>query len=118
MKVLGVHHVSINVSDVQKSLEFYTSVLGLSVRGDRPNFSFDGAWLDIGGQQVHLIQGEVPPYCGQHFAVEVADMDVVIEELRGRGLEVTDPRPVARNRQAFLFDPDGNQVELQEVASS
>ena len=42
---LGVHHVSINVRDTAESVSFYTEVLGLIERNDRPEFSFDGAWL-------------------------------------------------------------------------
>jgi catechol 2,3-dioxygenase-like lactoylglutathione lyase family enzyme len=114
MRPTALHHVSINVSDADAALEFYTSVLGLTKRDDRPGFSFDGAWLDAGGQQVHLIAGDVPPACGQHFALAVADLDDVVAELRGRGVSVTDPVPVGPGRQAFLDDPCGNRVELQE----
>ena len=45
MGLVGIHHVSINVDDVDAALAFYVNVLGLSVRRDRPEFSFGGAWL-------------------------------------------------------------------------
>jgi len=106
--------VSINVSDPAAALEFYTSVLGLTERGDRPDFSFDGAWLDAGTEQVHLIEGDVPAACGQHFALAVEDLDAVVFELRAKGVRVTDPVPVGAGRQSFLDDPCGNRVELQE----
>jgi catechol 2,3-dioxygenase-like lactoylglutathione lyase family enzyme len=115
MKPLAVHHVSINVDDVDAAMRFYVDALGLTPRSDRPAFSFGGAWLDIGGQQVHLIEAAVPPDQGQHFAIQVADLDATVAELRGRGLDVTDPKPVAHNRQAFVNDPAGNLVELHEV---
>ena len=60
MRPLAVHHVSINVDDVEAALAFYTDLLGLSLRTDRPDFGFGGAWLDAGGQQVHLIEGSPP----------------------------------------------------------
>jgi catechol 2,3-dioxygenase-like lactoylglutathione lyase family enzyme len=113
---LGVHHVSINVRDAAESLEFYTGVLGLTARTDRPDFPFAGAWLDIGGQQVHLIEGEVPNACGQHVAIEVDDLDAAVAELRERGVEVRDPSRVGAARQTFLFDPCGNMIELHEPA--
>jgi catechol 2,3-dioxygenase-like lactoylglutathione lyase family enzyme len=116
VKPLGVHHVSINVRDAAESIAFYTDVLGLTQRTDRPDFSFGGAWLDIGGQQVHLIEGSVPDAHGQHFAVEVADLDAVVAELRDRDLDVADPKPVGAARQTFVFDPSGNMVELHEPA--
>ena len=114
MQPLGVHHVSINVSDVAASVAFYTEVLGLRRRTDRPEFGFDGAWLDVGEQQVHLIHHQVPGNLGQHFAIRVADIDAAVAELRGKGVEVRGPVPVGTGRQAFLSDPAGNLVELNQ----
>jgi catechol 2,3-dioxygenase-like lactoylglutathione lyase family enzyme len=113
---LAIHHVSINVSDVDAALRFYVDVLGLTPRTDRPNFGFGGAWLDAGGQQVHLIEAPVPASQGQHFAVLVADLDATVAELRERGLDVSDPKPVATSLQTFVTDPSGNLVELHQVA--
>lgn len=115
MEPICVHHVSINVSDVERATAFYVDRLGFGVRSDRPDFGFPGAWLDAGAQQLHLIQGEVPARLGQHFAVQVADLDAVVSELRSAGIEVGDPSPVGHSRQAFVDDPDGNTVELHEV---
>lgn len=118
MKPVAVHHVSINVSDVEAARRFYTDVMGMTERTDRPDFGFGGAWLDAGGQQVHLIQGGVPEAKGQHFAVQVDDMAAAVAELRGRQVEVSDPVPVATNLQAFLHDPSGNMIELHEVGGA
>jgi len=115
---LAVHHVSINVDDVDAAIEFYTKTLGLTKRPDRPDFGFGGAWLDAGGQQVHLIEGEPPPSKGQHFALQVADLDGAVAELRSAGLKVSDPSPVGTSRQSFLRDPSGNQIELHQPASA
>jgi glyoxylase I family protein len=118
MQPLAVHHVSINVTDVDAALAFYTGVLGLRPRKDRPDFGFGGAWLDVGGQQVHLIEGTTPPGHGQHFALLVGDLDATVAELRHGGVEVTDPRPVGTSRQAFLSDPSGNLIELHQAAQA
>jgi catechol 2,3-dioxygenase-like lactoylglutathione lyase family enzyme len=114
----AVHHVSINVSDVDAALAFYVDRLGLVQRTDRPDFGFPGAWLDAGNQQVHLIEGGAPANVGQHFALQVADIDAAIAELRDAGVEVTDAFPVGTGRQAFLSDPAGNGIELHQAASS
>jgi glyoxylase I family protein len=114
MEPLGVHHVSINVRDAAESLEFYTGVLGLRERADRPDFRFAGAWLDLGDQQVHLIEASPPADQGQHFAIRVADLDAAVAELRERGIEVSDPSPVGGARQCFLHDPSDNRIELHE----
>jgi glyoxylase I family protein len=113
MEPIGVHHVSVNVIDVEEALSFYTGTLGLKQRSDRPNFGFGGAWLDAGdGQQVHLIEAPVPPDLGQHLALGVADLSATVTELRDGGLEVTDPIEVGPGYQAFLHDPAGNTIEL------
>jgi catechol 2,3-dioxygenase-like lactoylglutathione lyase family enzyme len=116
MKPVGVHHVSINVADVAASVAFYET-LGLTARTDRPDFGFAGAWLNAGAQQVHLIAGPVPNGVGQHFALQFADLDDVIAELRSSGLQVSDAMTVGSGRQAFVNDPSGNLVELHQTAS-
>lgn len=115
MQPVAVHHVSINVTDAEASIPFYTDVLGGTVRDDRPDFGFAGAWIDLGATQVHLIEAEVPPNNGQHFAVLVTDIDGAVADLRGRGVTVGDPVVVGPGRQAFIEDPDGNAIEIHQV---
>jgi glyoxylase I family protein len=110
----GVHHVSVNVADLDAALAFYAGTLGLRPREDRPDLGIDGAWLDAGSQQVHLIAAPVPPDRGQHFALAVADLDATVAELRAGGLDVGDPSPVGTGRQAFVHDPSGNTIELHQ----
>lgn len=114
MQPTGVHHVSINVTDVDEAVRFYTEVLGLRMRDDRPDLGIGGAWLDAGGQQVHLIESPVPAGLGQHFAIRVDDLAAVVAELRARAVEVSDPSPIATSLQSFLTDPSGNLVELHQ----
>ncbi len=115
MLPLAVHHVSINVPDVDAAVAFYTEVLGGTVRDDRPDFGFAGAWIGLGDNQVHLLGAATPPVLGQHFAIRVADLDGVVSELRGKGIDIADPSPVGPGRQTFLSDPAGNTVELYEL---
>ncbi len=118
MKPCAVHHVSINVDDVDAALAFYTGRLGLEPRTDRPDFDFPGAWLDAGGQQVHLIGSDPPTQRGQHFALQVEDLEAAITELRQEGIKVSDAVAVGTSRQAFLKDPAGNRIELHQVGAS
>lgn len=117
MQPLGIHHVSINVTDVAAAERFYVDVLGLTRRTDRPDFGFGGAWLDAGGQQLHLLEAEPPAASGQHLALLVDDLAGVVAELREHGVAVGDPSPVGTGQQAFLRDPSGNQVELHQAGS-
>ena len=113
----GIHHVSLNVSDTERSLAFYRDTLGLAPV-PRPAFAFAGAWLDAGdGRQVHLIEtADVPPDLGQHIAFRVAELEAAIGRIRDAGYQIGDAKPVADTtiRQAFGFDPDGNRVELTQ----
>ncbi len=118
MDPLSIHHVSINVPDVAEGVDFYTRILGGVVRDDRPDLGLAGAWIDMGAQQVHLIEAPVPPNMGQHFAIRVGDLGDVVRELRAKGLSVGDPMTVGANRQTFINDPAGNVVELHQVAGA
>ena len=89
-----VHHVSINVIDVEAAVAFYRDVLELPVL-DRPPFDFAGAWFGLGEQQLHLIEvSDFTAPVGQHFAVQVGDIDATIAVLNERGVRVSiEPRP-------------------------
>ncbi|MGP0031891.1 MAG: VOC family protein [Acidimicrobiales bacterium] len=111
----GIDHVALNVTDVPAAIAFYTDTLGLTQRDDRPDFGIDGAWLDAGEQQVHLIELPAPSNLGQHFALLYDDLGDVVESLRARGVDVSDPSPSSPGRrQAFLSDPWGNAIELHQ----
>lgn len=116
MRTSGVHHVAICVDDLDRALEFYVDRLGFPVRADRPDLGdLAGAWLDAGAAQIHLMVLPMPDGRGQHFALGVADLDGTIAELRDRGIEVHGPYEMEGVcRQAFLHDPAGNQVELNQ----
>jgi glyoxylase I family protein len=111
VKITALHHVNINVSDLDTSIGFYTGVLGLNMRKDRP-VEPPGAWLNVGGQQLHLSVGEPPEPNGQHFAVEVDDIDDLARRLHEAGIEVEkvgSGDPV----QIVVSDPSGNRIELR-----
>jgi catechol 2,3-dioxygenase-like lactoylglutathione lyase family enzyme len=115
MSLTGLHHVQINVPDVSAAVAFY-ELLGMRRRPDRPDIGVDGAWLDVGEQQIHLIEAQVPSDLGQHFALEVDDLDAMIASLRDRGVEVREPSPLGEGlpRQTSIHDPAGNRIELRE----
>ena len=111
----GIDHVALNVLDVPAALAFYTEVLGLTQRDDRPDFGIAGAWLNAGDQQVHLIELPPPNGMGQHFALLYEDIGAVVERLRAQGITVSDPAASSPGRrQAFLNDPWGNSIELHQ----
>jgi catechol 2,3-dioxygenase-like lactoylglutathione lyase family enzyme len=117
MALIGLHHVQVNVPDVEAGVAFYAR-LGLRLRDDRPDIGVEGAWLDAGAQQLHLVKAIAPSDFGQHFALEVTNLDAVIHQLRTLGVTVREPRSLGPGlpRQTATHDPAGNRVELREPA--
>ena len=110
----ALDHVALNVTDVPAAITFYTEVMGLTQNFSRPDFGFPGAWFDAGeGQMVHLIEAQVPPNMGQHFALLYDSVEDAVAYLREQGLKVTDPVVNGAGRhQAFMSDPWGNGIEI------
>lgn len=118
MTVRSIHHVSLVIADTARALRFYHELLGLTVIA-RPDLGFPGAWLDVGGQQIHLLETpNVDPVEGRperlgrdrHVAFLVADLEAVARRLHAAGVVFSRSRS---GRQAiFCRDPDGNGVEL------
>jgi glyoxylase I family protein len=117
MTHVSLHHVAVNVDDLESAVAFYVGELGLSVRDDRPELLADGRWLNAGAGQIHLSIGPVAPDTGQHLALLVDDLDAAVARLRDRGLEISTPVPIGTGRQSFLHDPAGNRVELQQATA-
>lgn len=113
MKPAGVHHVAVCVADVEQGLAFYRDVLGM-MQLPRPDLG-PGYWLDAGGQQVHLMESETPQPGANHFAIRVDDIDAAVSDLQEHGVEVQRmPFIAGAGHQAFLHDPFGNLLELNQ----
>jgi len=125
--VSGYAHVNICVTDVDHARDFYEKKLGLAVL-PRPDFggSFGGLWFRLGESQLHLSSVKsMPDWNGAvpHMALYIptAEFESTVEEFRSRGVEFfMDIRqredfgvPV---KTAFCRDPDGNVIELTDVA--
>ena len=120
--VCGIHHSSIIVSDVEKSVAFYSQVLGLTVDSTRPNLGYPGAWLQVGDQQIHLLELDNPdPVKGRpghggrdrHIALAVRSLDDVVVALFKEGCNFTLSK--SGRKALFLRDPDANAIEVIEV---
>lgn len=116
MDVRGLHHVNVNVASLEESLGFYVDRLGFTVRPDRPDFPFAGAWLQMGEHQIHLVVSDdftVDPR--QHFALAVDDIEACAAHLDAMGVEYRGPLGIpGAGRQIFLKDPSGNRIELNQ----
>ncbi len=119
MKIIELLHSSILVSDLSRSRKFYEGVLKLIPSSKRPGMSFDGAWYEIGAQQIHLLVLPNPdPVTGRpehggrdrHIALGVDDLDALKLSLDQAGI----PYTMSRSGRPALFcrDPDGNALEF------
>jgi catechol 2,3-dioxygenase-like lactoylglutathione lyase family enzyme len=117
-----LHHVSLCVSDLARARAFYRDVLGLEEL-PRPDLGIPGAWLSVGGDlKLHLIENPERAPAGAdrrlsiadpHFALWTGDVPSLVDELRGKGLEVLENKHrTVSFQQAYLKDPDGNMVEF------
>lgn len=114
MRHSGVHHVSVNVDDVETTRAFYVATLGFT-EIDRPDLGIGGCWLQMGPQELHLIELPLPAGDGPHFALGVDDIETAVAELRGKGVEISDIASIEGVcRQAFFHDPAGNRIELNQ----
>jgi catechol 2,3-dioxygenase-like lactoylglutathione lyase family enzyme len=119
MKITAFHHASIMVSDMELARPFYEGILGLAPSARRPAMGFDGAWYDIGDQQIHLLALPSPEFGlpkpehggrDRHVALRVADLDAIKADLERAGI----PYTLSRSGRPAVFcrDPDGNAYEL------
>jgi glyoxylase I family protein len=113
MRLTGIHHVSILVTDMERAAAFYRDSLGLPEVVRPSNFVTPVRWFELGQQQVHLIPSERPDSeSPRHFAVHVEDCDAARETLAARGVPIQETVPIAGAKRFFITDPDGNHLEI------
>ncbi len=117
IEILDLNHVALAVSDVPRSIKFYEEVVCLKQK-PRPAFDFDGAWFALGDtRELHLLEGlktEVHEHPrGDHFAMEVSDIDACQRHLEEKGANIVNinVRPDGA-RQIFFEDPDKHILEF------
>ena len=129
LSIKTIHHVSLPVTDLERSKRFYAEVLTLQ-EITRPPFTFPGAWYLLGDRHLHLIVGEHPTFrAGKeidshdiHFAIRVDSYRQALDHLRSKGYSVHAEDPLKRTKenpigtagfpQIFVLDPDRNVIEI------
>ncbi len=121
MQVLELHHFSVIISNLKKSLAFYTNVLNLEVDSSRPDLGYLGAWLKVGVGQIHLLKLENPDTVSgrpehvghdRHIALTISNFDELLLILESHEIKFTKSR--SGRKAVFFRDPDGNGIECIE----
>ncbi len=113
-------HISINVSDVTRSIEFYRKLLGIEPLKVRTGY----AKFDVQNPPLNLAMNEVPVGEGRlsrlsHLGIQVASTEAVLaikERLEAVGLSTRDEMQTsccyAVQDKIWVSDPDGNEWEV------
>ena len=119
-------HTMIRVGDLEKSINFYTEILGMKLlrQKDYPDGKFSLAFVGYGNEQDNSVieltyNWDTDSYdLGSgfgHLAIEVDDVYAAAEKIRDQGGKIIrEPGPMNAGTTiiAFVEDPDGYQIEL------
>jgi lactoylglutathione lyase len=124
MKIL---HTCLNVSNLDKSIKFYSERLGLKfisrreIKQNNAEIAFlkdeDGAAIELTHWRDKKTLTEGDNF--DHIAFEVEDVEATVNELRSHGVTIAmEPFSLqgSSSKIAFIKDPDGNWLELIQAA--
>lgn len=127
---MRILHTMLRVGDLQRSIDFYTQVIGMRLlrTSDNPEYQYKLAFLGFGSNPEHaeleltynygVNQYDMGTAYG-HIALGVPDAAAAVERIRAAGGKVTrEAGPVKGGTTviAFVEDPDGYKIELIESA--
>jgi lactoylglutathione lyase len=125
---MRILHTMLRVGDLQRSIDFYTKVLGMKLlrTSDNPEYKYTLAFVGYGNNPEHA-ELELTYNYGTdkyemgnaygHIAISADDIYAACDSVRENGGNVTrEPGPVKGGRTviAFVTDPDGYKIELIE----
>ena len=106
MKILCVDHIGIAASSIDKSVNFYTQMLGLELVGTEEvtEQKVLTAFLPVGESEIEILESTAPDgpiarYISksgegiQHIALRVDDIEAALEELKNKGVRLIDETP-------------------------
>jgi len=123
---MRILHTMLRVGDLERSIAFYSNVLGMKLlrRKDYPAGEFTLAFIGYGDETDNTVleltynwgrdQYELGTAFG-HIALEVPDVYAACEKMRAAGGKIirdAGPMNAGTTIIAFLEDPDGYQIEL------
>jgi len=127
VSIKAVAHFSIPVSDIAKSTQFYTEIVGCRHLSTVPSGQM--AFLDAAGTCLILVERNPPinpvaeNHGGVHHAFTIAheDYEKALDHLRAHGVEITFEEDrqggVLNGPRAYFHDPDGTVLEFIDLTS-
>ncbi len=113
LTITQIDHVSVLITDLERSRRFYRDTLGLKEIAKPRTFDFRVLWFSLGNQQLHLLLKDSPDALSpRHFALRVADCAAARAYFRELGLRPEETTPIPGADRFFLHDPDGNRIEI------
>ena len=121
-QLVALHHVNVTVAPELEAAakHFYGSLLGLRQVPKPAAARQNGAWYQIGENQLHLSveDEERGPLSSRHVCFQVSDLKAAEERFSSAGVEIiSDPRPVPGTLRFYVRDPGGNQLEIVQAAA-
>ncbi len=125
---MRILHTMLRVGDLQRSIDFYTAVLGMKLlrTSDNPEYEYTLAFVGYGSNPDHA-ELELTYNYGKHsydmgtayghIAISADDIYKACDAVKANGGNVTrEPGPVKGGNTviAFITDPDGYKIELIE----
>jgi len=124
-------HTMLRVGDLERSIAFYTQVLGMQLlrRRDYPDGNFTLAFVGYGDEADHTVleltynwgvdQYDIGSAYG-HIAIEVDDAEAACAAVTAKGGKVTRPAGPMKHGStviAFVDDPDGYKIEFIQTGT-
>jgi catechol 2,3-dioxygenase-like lactoylglutathione lyase family enzyme len=112
-RISQLDHVSVLITDVDRSRRFYGEVLGLREINKPRTFDFVVLWFELGNHTLHLLLKDQPDTISpRHFALRVDDAGAARSYFRKLGQRVDETTLIPGADRFFIADPDGNRIEI------
>ena len=113
LQLTSIDHVSVVITDLERSRHFYRDVLGLTEIAKPKTFDFVVVWFDLGNQHLHLLLKDRPDtLSSRHFALRVTDAAAARRYFQEHGVATQETTPIPGADRFFIADPDGNRIEV------
>jgi catechol 2,3-dioxygenase-like lactoylglutathione lyase family enzyme len=108
-----IDHCSVIITDVARSRQFYSGLLGLKEIHSPRTFDFVVVWYDLGQQHLHLLlKDKADCLSPRHFALRVDDAVAARLYFTAKGIAIQETTIIPGADRFFIFDPDGNRIEI------